>query len=106
MSKHVSRSLIIRALIAGPRSRDPNTGILDRMDGPYLTDQDWERKTPIPDSGTAGVAICPTSRVATHFGHTSPAKISIFQGFEGLLLIGKSVIATPNFPETHIHQRL
>ena len=72
-------------------------GMLDHMDAPTLPDQDLERKTPIPDSGTARVAICPTSRVAAHFGHTSPAKISIFQGFEGLLLIGKSVRSSPEF---------
>ena len=50
MSKHVLRSLTTHgALIAGPRYRGPNMGMLDRMDAPTLTDQDLERKTPDSD---------------------------------------------------------
>jgi hypothetical protein len=37
-------------LIAGQRYRGPNAGILDRVDAPTLTDQDWERKTPFADT--------------------------------------------------------
>ena len=51
-----------------------------------------------PDPGGWQATRLPV--VAAHCGHTCAVKIRIYQAFEGLQLIGKSVTTSPQFPAT------